>query len=249
MVPNNTVIGIQCRISSSRLPGKALLCLADTTLLGMCLVRAKNSGYPVFLLTSNQQEDDLVAESASRYGVDGVIRGSLENVLSRYVCLAKETSCDYIIRVTADNPLSEFGFIDPLIRHVSLHSLPYSLIDPSLCPEGSNIEIFSKQALFESATNDNSDLNHEHVTSYMRRNLSSDQLERESIRHYFPFDCSQLSFTVDTLSDYVGLAKLINVVCQKLSIDWRSSEFVRVCAEFAFNGASLYLKRRNHSIQ
>jgi len=101
------VIGIQCRISSSRLPCKALLEIADTTIIGMCIQRARISGYPVFLLTSNHNEDDLIAESALRHGASGIIRGSLDNVLSRYVTLAEMTSYDYIVRVTADNPLTE----------------------------------------------------------------------------------------------------------------------------------------------
>ena len=50
---NKIVIGIQCRISSSRLPGKSLLKLEETTVLGMCLTRAVLSGYPVYLLTSD----------------------------------------------------------------------------------------------------------------------------------------------------------------------------------------------------
>lgn len=245
----SAVIGVQCRISSSRLPCKALLELVDTTVLGMCIERSKNAGHPVFLLTSDHEEDDLIAESASRCGVAGVIRGSLDNVLSRYVRLAEEASCDYILRVTADNPLTEYGFVDPLIQHVSLNNLPYAWIEPSLCPEGTNIEIFSKQALFESAIIDKSDLNLEHVTPYMKRNLSNDQCLKETVSHYFPFDCSQLSFTVDTPSDYVGLVRLINSVVQKGGIGWRSPEFVQACAEFASNHLCLYAKGRNHSIK
>ena len=244
----STVIGVQCRLSSSRLPCKALLELADTTILGMCLERAKIAGYPVFILTSDQQEDGLIAESALRNGVDGVIRGSLDNVLSRYVRLAEEVSCDYIVRVTADNPLTEFGFIEPLVQHVSLNSLSYSWIEPSACPEGTNLEIFSKQALYESAHIDNSSSNLEHVTAYMRRNLLTDKCLKETVSQFFPFDCTKLSFTVDTLSDYVGLVKLTNLVFQKLGISWRSPEFVQVCAEFAYNCSGFYAKERNHSV-
>ena len=245
----STIIGIQCRISSSRLPCKALLELADTTILGMCIERAKSSEYPVFLLTSNHEEDDLIAESALRYGVHGVIRGSLDNVLSRYVSLFEETSCDRIVRVTADNPLTEYSFVDPLIRHVSLHSLPYAWVEPSLCPEGTNIEIFTKQALFESAIADTTSINIEHVTPFLRRNLLACQCMNNTVSHYFPFDCRRLSFTVDTLFDYIRLVKLINLVRQECSICWRSSEFVKVCAEFASNNSWFYANGHNHSIQ
>tara|TARA_B100001287_G_scaffold275932_1_gene285076 strand:- start:1331 stop:2077 length:747 start_codon:yes stop_codon:yes gene_type:complete len=244
----SVVIGIQCRLSSSRLPGKALLELADTTILGMCLERARFTGYPVFMLTSDQQEDDLIAQSALRYGIDGVIRGSLDNVLSRYVSLAEEVSCDYIIRVTADNPLTEFGFVEPLIRHVSLQGLQYAWVEPSFCPEGTNLEIFSKKALFDSVESDSTKSNLEHVTTYMRRNMSIDKCLKETSLQLFPFDCSDLSFTVDTLCDYVSLVKLISSVFQKLDVCWQSPDFVRVCAKFAHNYPSYNTKGRNHFI-
>lgn len=242
------VIGIQCRISSSRLPCKALLKLANTTILGMCIARAKASGYPVFLLTSDHEEDDLIAESASRYGATGVIRGSLNNVLSRYAKLAEVTFCDYIVRVTADNPLTEYGFIDPLVKHASLKNLPYVWVEPSYCPEGTNIEIFSKEALLESTAFDDSSQNLEHVTPYMRRNLSADQSLVEIASRFFPFDCKQLSFTVDTLSDYVILAKLVNSVLQEFDIGFQSPDFVQVCANFAFSNSSSYAFMRNHPV-
>lgn len=241
-----TLIGIQCRISSSRLPCKALLNLLDTTVLGMCIERAKLADHPVFLLTSDEEGDDLIVRAAVKHGVDGVIRGSIDNVLSRYVRLAKQVSCDYIVRVTADNPLTEYGFVDPLINHVSQRNLPYSWVDPSTCPEGSNIEIFSKQGLFESAIVDSSNLNLEHVTSYMRRSLSPNQCPKDIGSIYFPFDCSRLSFTVDTLSDYVRLVKVVDSVANELRVSWKSPDFVRACAEFAFKNTRYHVKVRNH---
>jgi len=181
--------------------------------------------------------------------VDGVIRGSLSNVLSRYVQLAQEVPCDYIIRVTADNPLTEYGFIKPLLTHAFLHDLPYALVKPSLCPEGTNLEIISKQALFDSAASERSDANREHVTSFMRNNPSCDHSLTEAALHYFPFACRQLSFTVDTLSDYVQLVKLLNRVGQDLGVSWQSPQFVHACAEIAFSDPCSYAKGRNHLIQ
>ena len=226
-----------------------MLQLADTTILGMCIERSRFAGYPVFLLTSDRKEDDLVADSGLKCGVSGVIRGSLDNVLSRYVNLAESVSCDYIVRVTADNPLTEYGFVDSLVDYVSLHGLAYACVDPSLCPEGTNVEIFSKQALFESVLNDSSRVNLEHVTPYMKRNCSVDQCLEETALRYFPLDCRSLSFTVDTLSDYVYLSKLTNLVINEFGIDWKSPMFVQACAQFAFSPSFPSVKGRNHSLK
>ena len=64
----------------------------------------------------------------------------------------------------------------------------------------------------------------------------------------FPFDCKKLSFTVDELLDYVTLAKLVSTVIETECISWRSSDFVRACAQFAFGNLSSFAKSRNHII-
>lgn len=241
-------IGIQCRLTSFRLPCKALLKLADTTVLGMCFQRAKHARHPVFLLTSDQKEDDILVNAALQYGADGIIRGSLENVLSRYLKLIQSFPCEYIIRVTADNPLTEYGFVGPLIDHVYLNDLSYAWVESSLCPEGTNIEIFSRKALLESVNTDKSSSNREHVTTFMRRNLSSKQCLKDVASQRFPFDCTQLSFTIDTISDYVKVVNLIEFVKQQQGTCWREPDFVKICAKFALKKQSSYPLGRNHPI-
>lgn len=241
-------IGIQCRLTSSRLPCKALLKLADTTVLGMCIQRAKLTGHPVFLLTSDETDDDILVNAALEYGADGTIRGSLDNVLSRYLRLIQDFPCEYIIRVTADNPLTEYEFVNPLIDYAYMNSLSYAWVESSLCPEGTNIEIFSRKALLKSVNTDKSSSNLEHVTTFMRHNLSSRQCLKDVASQRFPFDCKQLSFTIDTISDYVKVARLIESVNQRQGVCWKDPDFVRMCAEFAFNKQSSYPLGRNHGV-
>ena len=247
-ISSPVVLGIQCRLSSSRLPCKALLELAGTTVLGMCIERSRTTNYPVFLLTSDHYEDDILVESALRYGIDGVIRGSLENVLSRYIQLAHQCSCDYMLRVTADNPLTEYSFVDPLIDHLVKYSLPYAWVEPSLCPEGTNIEVFTREALFESAFMDTSSDNLEHVTSYLSRLKSDYKCLLEVPSFYNNLDCRDISFTIDTLPDYVRVAKIIATVENKLGTSWKNPDFVRLCADFAHSESRLYATGRNHPL-
>lgn len=122
-------------------------------------------------------------------------------------------------------------------------------IDPSHCPEGTNVEIFTKQALLESASFDNSSHNLEHVTPYMRSNSLADQCLVEIASRLFPFDCRHLSFTVDTLADYVILVKLVNSILQESDISWRSPDFVQVCASFAFSRSCSYAFVRKHPVR
>ena len=158
MIFNNlrVAIGIQCRLSSRRLPGKALLKILDTTMLGFCLKRAKLSGFPVYVLTSCEELDDLVVVEAQSHSITGVIRGSLSNVLSRYCELVRSSQADYIVRVTADNPLTEYSFIEPLVEYLISCEGDYAWIDPKLCPEGVNLEVIRASALVDSLQLDSS---------------------------------------------------------------------------------------------
>ena len=76
---------IQVRLSSKRLPKKALIKLGDKTLIGHMFYRAKkiDNLSKIVCATSSQSENDLIEEEAKRYGID-VYRGSEKNVISRF---------------------------------------------------------------------------------------------------------------------------------------------------------------------
>lgn len=82
----------------------------------------------------------------------------------------------------------------------------------------------------------------------MRRNLSSKQCLKDVASQRFPFDCKELSFTIDTISDYVKIVNLIEFVKQHKGTCWREPDFVRICAEFALNKQSSYTLGRTHPI-
>lgn len=76
---------IQARMSSSRLPGKVLLPLGGSTILGWVVsaaARAKTVDQ-VVVATSAEDSDDRVVAEARRLDVP-VVRGPLTDVLDRY---------------------------------------------------------------------------------------------------------------------------------------------------------------------
>ena len=243
---NKLVIGVQCRISSSRLPGKSLLKLEETTVLGMCLKRAKLSGYPVYLLTSDEKSDDILETEARNCGVNGIIRGSLNNVLSRFISLSNKTDADYIIRVTADNPLTEFRFINELYDFVISKEYFYATMNNNICPEGTNLEIFSSKALKDSFEIDQSDENLEHVTYHMKKISRIEQFLNDNYLGYKKNDFVKMSFTIDSLEDYVKVSKLIKKVKEEYNCDWHNNDFVSLITKYIkFKGSEFY-SHRNH---
>ena len=246
---NNLVIGIQSRISSSRLPGKSLLRLEDTTVLGMCIKRALKTGFPVYLLTSENEEDNLIALEGENAGVNGVIRGSLTNVLGRFLSLAKIVDTNYIVRVTADNPLTEFRFIYDLNDYLTKNQFNYVSMNISTCPEGTNLEIFTKEALYDSLRSDKSPENLEHVTYYMKKISHNKQFLIENKLGYKKNDYEKISFTIDNLEDYINVANIIKKVKQEYKCEYFSKDFVRLSSQYIKSKGRIFLKKRNHPLK
>ena len=127
-----------------------MLSIGGTSLLGFLIRRSLSYGYPTYLLTSCQSEDDILEREARINDVTGVIRGAMDDVRSRYLALSQITGCDYLVRVTGDNPFTDFRAIKPLLSEMIKNHDQYLWLDPSCCPDGINLELFTPHLLTES---------------------------------------------------------------------------------------------------
>ena len=111
-----TAVGvIQARMSSSRLPSKILAPVAHgQPLLGVLVRRLAGAGIDWWLATSTHHSDDVTAAWGKDLGLH-VERGSLDDVLSRFASIARRVDADWIVRVTADDPLMHGDMIRRLI--------------------------------------------------------------------------------------------------------------------------------------
>jgi spore coat polysaccharide biosynthesis protein SpsF (cytidylyltransferase family) len=108
------VVLIQCRSSSSRLPGKALLPIRGIVSAVLCAKRAANSGLDVKIVTSKDPSDDELAKTLKAERV-AYFRGNLRNVLQRfYDALYGVDGCTAVVRLTADHL-----FVDGTLSAVS----------------------------------------------------------------------------------------------------------------------------------
>src|SRR5262245_60512132 len=96
------LVVLQSRLSSSRLPAKALLPLGGTTTVALAALRATNTGLPLVVATSVDASDDSLAAHLEQQGLR-VVRGPLDDVLGRFVFAAHELADDdVVVRLTAD---------------------------------------------------------------------------------------------------------------------------------------------------
>src|SRR6266404_1871708 len=118
MKPAGHTVGIpQARMGSTRLPGTVLLPLLGQPLLAVLLDRLR----PAQLLqswvvaTTDLAHDEAIENLASAMGF-ACYRGQPEDCLDRYYHAAREYAADHVVRLTADNPLVEAGFVDWVIE-------------------------------------------------------------------------------------------------------------------------------------
>jgi len=150
-VPRRRVIAvIQARTGSSRLPGKVLRPLGNSFVLGW-VVRAGQAADgvdDVVIATSEAPGDDPIVDAGARLGVP-VVRGSEDDVLSRFLTAADEHPCDAIVRLTSDCPLLDPTLIgqtvalwraDPTVDYAAT-TLVRSL------PRGMDVEVATVDAL------------------------------------------------------------------------------------------------------
>ena len=99
----SSVIVLQARTNSSRLPGKVMLPIKGFPLVVLAAKRAGNTGRSVIVATSRETSDDGLVALLQSYGLK-YFRGSLENTLDRIVkALVAYDDQTVVFRLTADN--------------------------------------------------------------------------------------------------------------------------------------------------
>lgn len=129
-----------------RLPGKATLSLGRQTVIEHVIERVRRSRRlaQVVLCTTTLPEDDALVDVGSRWEVE-TYRGSLNDVLARFLGAAQTFAADILVRITGDSPLIEPEIIDAAIDAHMAERADYTFT-PGL-PVGTWVEVFNHAAL------------------------------------------------------------------------------------------------------
>lgn len=164
-----TVVGIQARMGSTRLPGKSLMPLRHQPMLRWVIDRVRLSQHvdEVWILTTTNPEDDALANAFT--DVVPIIRGDVHDVASRYQQLFQSTRASRVFRITGDCPLIDGRLLDKVIalhdrQHADYtHILAQPYYDLSY-PNGFNAELFTIEAFERMRQLGSSTAAREHVT-------------------------------------------------------------------------------------
>lgn len=139
---------LAARMSSSRLPGKAMLSMDGVPIIQGIIQRLKpgDQSYQICLATSDLKSDDVLSEVATIESIN-VCRGSLENVLDRFVQASELYSSEYIIRATGDCPFIHHELVKLVIDFCNSQS-DFDLVTtkPSF-PSGIDLEVIPTSLL------------------------------------------------------------------------------------------------------
>lgn len=194
-----TVLIIQARMGSSRLPGKVLKPLGNSVVLDYVVSRCVSIAQVdrVIVATSSLLQDEPIRRWCTDHDIEW-FQGSEDDVLSRFYECAKPHSPDYVVRVTADCPFVDIDLAENMISAARENPADIVRINGEL-PRGIAVEVVSFSALEYMHRYAHEPRHREHVTYYAYEH-SEDFRQTfvhapDSMRH------PQLRITLDTEED------------------------------------------------
>lgn len=196
-----TILAVQCRLSSTRLPGKALLPLGGKTVLDWTLASMKKIPADDYYVATDHDSYQALLPFCERNGFK-VFQGPLDDVLERYCLLIEESGADVVIRATADNPFLFYEAGIELLEQYKRRS------ETSKCdyitftglPHGSGIEMFNAKSLLEAKKLTDRPYDHEHVGPSLYNH--PDNFTSVMIPAPEHWNRPELRTTIDTSADY-----------------------------------------------
>lgn len=204
-----TVIIIQTRMTSTRLPGKVLMDVAGRPMLAQQLRRLKAccEANEIVVATTTNKTDDPVVALAEKEGARW-FRGNEDDVLGRYVGAARQAGADIVVRITSDCPLIDPGVTDRVVKELKAHAgdcdYAHNII-PRTYPRGLDTEALFRDALERLDRLSSSRPAREHVTHF----LLEERPELFVTRNVADTeDNSDLRWTVDTADDLAMVRRI-----------------------------------------
>lgn len=200
---------IFARMSSSRLPGKALIEVHGRPLLSYTIARARNIHHAgsVILATSLDKSDDVLEKYAENEGLQ-IFRGGLQNVAQRALECAEHFNLDGFIRICGDRPFFDVGIVNSLLdMFISTGPDLVTNVQKKTYPAGMTVEIITTDAMRRACAEMAGDEDKEHVTRYFYQH--PEKFKIHNVISPTPED-ADLSFVVDTRHDLDTANWLVN---------------------------------------
>lgn len=203
-----TLIIIQARMNSKRLPGKVLLNILDKPSIIYQVDRVKklvDKKIKLLVATTNNKKDDVLCDVLLKNNVP-FYRGFENDVLQRFVDCSKKYKPKFIIRLNADCPLicpKVIYDVIEILRNKKDIDYASTILDETF-PLGMHVEGIKYEVLLKINKSDLKDEEREHVTPKIYRNPNTFKLfSLKNVKNY-----SRFRITIDYKEDLEVINKI-----------------------------------------
>jgi spore coat polysaccharide biosynthesis protein SpsF len=194
---------LQARLGSTRLPGKALLCLGGMTVLEQVMHALRGIKADVHALLTDAESLSDFTPLTDKAGFE-IFAGPALDVLARYCLAAEHFGVTRVVRATGDNPLVSASLANLNLR---LHAkLGAELSRLKGAPLGTGVEVLETAALRQANTLSTDAFEHEHITTFLLRRREEYRVFEISVPVAALFPDAHV--TLDTSEDYKALKKI-----------------------------------------
>ncbi len=207
-------IGIQARSTSTRMPGKISELVGNKMIIDHVIDACKGCADYVNRYTFTNHisasvfvlipEGDEIKNSLRDQ--ESIIEGPEDDVLARYMLMAKEQDSTHVVRITADCPLIPSFLIYKCINSAIKNGFDYfSNVGDVGCEsmrtaiDGHDVEVISRRALEWADENAKTQAQREHVTTVIRNEWVPSYFRRGILIGHN--DHSDIKLSIDTEED------------------------------------------------
>ena len=204
-----TVVIVQARMASTRLPGKVLKEVLDKPLLEYQIERLRRvkSADQIVVATTLNDKDRAIVQFCERLSLP-CFRGAEEDVLSRYHAAATVFNADVVVRVTSDCPIIDPDIVERVLLYYHENATELDYVSNCLTrtyPRGMDTEVFPFRILEDAFLEATEPVDREHVTPFVYRQMQRFRLANVSYHK----DLSCHRWTVDTGEDFALIQRII----------------------------------------
>lgn len=158
---------IQSRMSSRRLPGKALIDVRGRALLGRVVDRLRQahrlSG--IIVATSDDAADQPISDFCARENIQ-CVRDSLDDVARRFRRVVEQARAPAFVRISGDSPLIDPVLVDRAIGYFDRGDCDLvTNVQPRTFPKGQSVEVLLSETFVHACDTMTSNDQREHVTT------------------------------------------------------------------------------------
>ena len=206
---NRIAVIVQCRLSSTRLPQKALKLLGQKECFCWTLDAMKKVKAERHFVACDYDSKSALEPLAKKSGWE-IFAGDRDNVLDRFCSLIKKEfpECDLIVRATGDNPFLFYEAAQASVKDFEENHFEADYFTYSGLPHGSGVELFKAASLVKAQGLTDSPYDKEHVGPALYRHPKTfNCVFKEAPKDFFAAD---LRTTIDTFADYKRAQRLLD---------------------------------------